>query len=180
MSEVPLTKEQREFAAKWHNLIYVFLREKGLPRDDYYDIVVFGYLRAVKEFFAKPTLQQKYSFSTIAWKKMDGSLVDFYKSQSRQKRHACVVSLHSAIYDDGQFALEDVLSTQDAVMEQLETELLLHDLAAMASRQQMAVVRMKSAGYNMRDIARNQRIPMKRVRELLEEIRLLLEVVCYG
>lgn len=179
MSEVPLTKEQREFAARWHNLIYVFLREKGLPRDDYYDIVVFGYLRAVKRYFTELALQ-KYSFSTIAWQAMESDLAGHYKSQSRQKRHACVVSLHSAIYDDGQFALEDVLSTQDAVMEQLETELLLHDLAAMASRQQMAVVRMKSAGYNMRDIARNQRIPMKRVRELLEEIRLLLEVVCYG
>lgn len=180
MSEVPLTKEQREFAAKWHNLIYVFLREKGLPREDYYDIVVFGYLRAVKEFFAKPDLQQKYSFSTIAWKKMGSSLVDFYKGQSRQKRHACVISLYSNIYEDGAMTLEESLSKQDAVMEQLETELLLHDLAAMASRQQMAVVQMKSAGYNMREIAKNQRIPMQRVRELLEEIRLLLEVVCYG
>ncbi len=179
MSEVPLTKEQREFAAKWHNLIYVFLREKGLPRDDYYDIVVFGYLRAAKRYFTDPVLQ-KYSFSTIAWQAMESDLASHYKRQSRKKRHACVVSLHSAIYDDGQFAMEDLLSKQDAVMEQLETELLLHDLAAMASRQQMAVVRMKSAGYNMREIAKNQRIPMQRVRELLEEIRLLLEAVCYG
>lgn len=179
MSEVPLTKEQREFAAKWHNLIYVFLREKGLPRDEYYDIVVFGYLRAVKRYFTELALQN-YSFSTIAWQAMQQSLSADRRAQNSQKRHACVISLHSAIYDDGQFALEDVLSTQDSVMEQLETELLLHDLAAMASRQQMAVVRMKSAGYNMRDIAKNQRIPMKRVRELLEEIRLLLEVVCYG
>ena len=65
-------------------------------------------------------------------------------------------------------------------MAQLETELLLHDLAATATRQQMAVVRMRSAGYNMREIAKKESIPMKRVQELLEEIRGLLEEVCYG
>lgn len=177
MSEVPLTKEQRDFATKWHNLIYTFLHSKELPEEDYYDIVVFGFLRAVKEFSSKPDLQQKYSFSTIAWKKMECCLLNHYKSQFRQKRHAYVVSLHSY---DGAYTLEEVLSAPDKVMAQLETDLLLHDLAAMASRQQMAVVRMRSAGYNMREIAKKESIPMKRVRELLEEIRLLLEEVCYG
>lgn len=177
MSEVPLTKEQRDFATKWHNLIYTFLNDKGLPEMDYYDIVVFGFLRAVKDFFSDSALQQKYSFSTIAWKKMEDSLIDYYRSQSCQKRQAYVVSLHSY---DGPYTLEEVLPAPDKVMVQLETELLLHDLAALASRQQMAVVRMKSAGYNMREIAKKESIPMKRVRELLEEIRALLDEVCYG
>ena len=177
MSEVPLTKEQRDFATKWHNLIYTFLHSKELPEEDYYDIVVFGFLRAVKEFFTDLELQKKYSFSTIAWRKMEDSLIDHYRAQTRQKRHAYVVSLHAY---DGAYTLEEVLSAPDKVMAQLETDLLLHDLAAMASRQQMAVVRMRSAGYNMREIAKKESIPMKRVRELLEEIRLLLEEVCYG
>jgi hypothetical protein len=69
MNEVPLTREQREFATKWHNLIYTFLNEKRLPEEDYYDIVVFGFLRAVKEYLSKPALQ-RYSFSTIAWNNM--------------------------------------------------------------------------------------------------------------
>ena len=177
MSEVPLTKEQRDFATKWHNLIYTYLHIKELPEEEYYDIVVFGFLRAVKEFLSKPDLQQKYSFSTIAWRKMECCLLNHFKSQYRQKRHAYVVSLHSY---DGAYTLEEVLSAPDKVMAQLETDLLLHYLAAMASRQQMAVVRMRSAGYNMREIAKKESIPMKRVRELLEEIRLLLEEVCYG
>ncbi len=176
MSEVPLTKEQRDFATKWHNLIYTFLNDKGLSEMDYYDIVVFGFLRAVKRYFTEPELQ-KYSFSTIAWQAMDSDLSNYYKRQFRQKRHANVVSLHSY---DGAYTLEEILSTQDKVMAQLETELLLHDLATLASHQQMSVVRMRSAGYNMREIAKKESIPMKRVRELLEEIRVLLEDVCYG
>lgn len=177
MSDVPLTKEQRDFATKWHNLIYTFLNEKGLSAEDYYDIVVFGFLRAVREFLTDFTLQQKYSFSTIAWRKMDDCLIDHYRSQTRQKRQAYVISLHSY---DGAYTLEEVLSAPDKVMAQLETELLLHDLAEQASRQHMAVVHMRSAGYNMREIAKKERIPTKRVRELLEEIRVLLEEVCYG
>lgn len=176
MSDVPLTKEQRDFATKWHNLIYTFLNEKGLPVEDYYDIVVFGFLRAVRRYFTEPELL-KYSFSTIAWQAMDCDLTNHYKSQFRQKRQAYMVSLHSY---DGAYTLEDVLSAPDKVMAQLETELLLHDLAEQASRQHMAVVHMRSAGYNMREIAKKERIPMKRVRELLEEIRVLLEEVCYG
>lgn len=176
MSEVPLTKEQRDFATKWHNLIYTFLNDKGLSEMDYYDIVVFGFLRAVKRYFTEPELQ-KYSFSTIAWQAMQQSLSTHCRAQNCQKRHANVVSLHSY---DGAYTLEEILSTQDKVMAQLETELLLHDLAALASHQQMSVVRMRSAGYNMREIAKKESIPMKRVRELLEEIRVLLEDVCYG
>jgi DNA-directed RNA polymerase specialized sigma24 family protein len=66
------------------------------------------------------------------------------------------------------------------MMMQLETELLLHDLAQRATRQQMAVMHMRSAGYNMREIAQRQSIPMKRVQEMLGEIHDLLMVVCHG
>ena len=168
MSEVPLTREQREFATKWHNLIYTFLNEKRLSEEDYYDIVVFGFLRAVKRYFTEPALQQ-YSFSTIAWKNMRSCLSDYFKSQSCQKRNGYTISLHTLTYGDEPVRLEEVIS-----------ELLLHDLARRATRQQMAVVHMRSAGYNVREIAKTQSIPMKKVQELLEEIRDLLMVVCHG
>lgn len=179
MSEVPLTREQREFATKWHNLIYTFLNEKRLSEEDYYDIVVFGFLRAVKRYFTEPALQQ-YSFSTIAWKNMRSCLSDYFKSQSCQKRNGYTISLHTLTYGDEPVRLEEVISAPDRLMMQLETELLLHDLARRATRQQMAVVHMRSAGYNVREIAKTQSIPMKKVQELLEEIRDLLMVVCHG
>lgn len=179
MSEVPLTREEREFATKWHNLIYTFLNEKRLPEEDYYDIIVFGFLRAVKEYFSKPALH-KYSFSTIAWKKMDSALINHFQSESCQKRKACTVSIHSFTYGRECTPLEEAIPAPDRLMQQLETELLLHDLAQRATRQQMAVVQLRSAGYNMREIAKTQSIPMKRVQELLSEIRDLLAVVCHG
>lgn len=43
----PMTPAQQLFAEEHHNLVYAFLNEKKLPEDEYYDVVVFGYLQAV-------------------------------------------------------------------------------------------------------------------------------------
>ena len=45
----PMTPAQQLFAEEHHNLVYAFLNEKKLPEDEYYDVVVFGYLQAVIE-----------------------------------------------------------------------------------------------------------------------------------
>ena len=46
---------------------------------------------------------------------------------------------------------------------------LLHDLAGRVSMQQMNIVRMKGCGYGIREIASREKLPMKRIKELLEE-----------
>lgn len=40
---LPLTEAESEFAAEHHSVIYGYLRKAGLPEDDFYDVVVFGY-----------------------------------------------------------------------------------------------------------------------------------------
>lgn len=61
----------------------------------------------------------------------------------------------------------------------METKLLLHDLAGRVSRQQMDMIRMKSDGYGIREIARSQKVPMKRVKEVLEDVyQILMDLCC--
>ena len=50
---LPLTEAESEFAAEHHSVIYGYLRKAGLPEDDFYDVVVFGYLRAVRKYLRK-------------------------------------------------------------------------------------------------------------------------------
>mgnify|MGYP000057872604 CR=1 FL=1 len=57
MHDIPLNDTQRIFADKNHNLVYKFLHEKNLPASEYYDIVIFGYLRAVQRYLTDRTLQ---------------------------------------------------------------------------------------------------------------------------
>jgi hypothetical protein len=177
LKEVPLSSEERKFATEHHNLIYAFLNENRLPEDEYYDVIVFGYLKAVRDYFMRSDLRD-YSFGTIAWKAMYRSLSNHYKSQNCQKRNAEVVSIHISLYDGG-LPLEQTIASPDSLMEQFEMDLLLHDLAKRVSRQQLDAVRMKTDGYGVRDIAHRQRTTIKRVRELLEDAHSALLELCY-
>ena len=51
-----LTEQESAFAAENHSLIFRFLSRKGLPEDEYYDVVAFGYLNGVKKYFRRATV----------------------------------------------------------------------------------------------------------------------------
>ncbi len=177
MNDIKLSQEQKEFAEEHHNLIYAFLNNKKLPENDYYDIVVFGFLRAVKEYSQKPELG-RYSFTTIAWRNMNQNLSNYFRDQNRQKRHGYTLSLDS-ILDNSEFLLDEkTASVHDSLIMQLETELLLHELASRVSRRQMSVIRMKAYGYDIREIAREQKTTMKDIRKLLDSTYHIVLSVC--
>ena len=92
---LPLTEAESEFAAEHHSVIYGYLRKAGLPEDDFYDVVVFGYLRAVRKYLARPELR-KYSFSTIAYRAMSCDVHHSKEYWMRKKRRALVESLDVA------------------------------------------------------------------------------------
>lgn len=176
MCDIPLTYEQKTFASEHHDLVYKFLHEHHLSVDEFYDVVIFGYLNAVRHYLTRTKLCT-YAFPTLGWKLMTQSLCDYYKEQTRQKRTAEVFSLYATTPTDG-LPWEDTLPVADHLMQQLECELLLHDLAKRVSKQQMEIVRMRSSGYNLQDIAIRQNTSAKRVRKLLDEVRCVLTELC--
>ena len=179
MNEIALTVEQQKFAADHHGLVYSFLNSRRLSEDDFYDIVVFGYLRAVKRYSDEPKARQ-YAFSTIAWREMVQSLSNYYKSLTRQKRQAYVISLDSVVYRDEEALLRyDVLSASDPLMADLETELLMLELASRVSKREMDIICMKADGYGIRAIAKTKKMSMKGVTELLASLRDTVLAVCY-
>lgn len=52
-----LTEQESAFAAEHHSLIFRYLSQKRLPKDEYYDVVVFGYLNGVKKYFRQEELR---------------------------------------------------------------------------------------------------------------------------
>ena len=100
LCEVPLTKEQQAFATAHHSLVYKFLNENRLPEDEFYDVVIFGYLKAVRDYFSDLTAQQ-FTFSTIANRRMKFCLFDYFRTQERRKRNMEVLSIHVGLYPDG-------------------------------------------------------------------------------
>lgn len=86
-----LTKEQQDFATKNHNLVYAFLHHKHLNVDDFYDVVIFRYMRAVQRYLEEPYLQ-KYHFSTIAYSNMNSAVHHHWAAMKRKKRTAKIIS----------------------------------------------------------------------------------------
>lgn len=59
----PLSPAEQDVAAQNFLLIERFIASRKLPRDEYFDVVVFGYLLAIKKWFNRPELY-RYEFST--------------------------------------------------------------------------------------------------------------------
>ena len=176
LCEVPLTKEQQDFAAEHRGLVYKFLNDNHLPENEFYDVVIFPYLKAVQDY-CNSASTQKYSFSTIAIRQMKFRLYDYFRTQAHRKRNAEVISIHLGLYPDG-VPLEEVLPGQDSLMQEFEMQQMLHDLASHVSEQQMKIVRMKGYGYGIREISSHEKIPMKRIQELLDEVHAVFLRLC--
>jgi len=180
MVETALTPEQQRFATEHHTLVYTFLNDKKLREDDYYDIVVFGFLRAVRRYLEESHLQ-KYAFSTIAWSAMQTNLYNHHRCESRQKRKAQTVSLDTMAYDNDEILpFQEALSAPDPSILDFETELLMLELASRVSKREMDIVRMKANGYGTREIAKAQQMPMKGVTKILAGLENTVLAVCYG
>ena len=145
----PMTPAQQLFAEAHHNLVYAFLNEKKLPEDEYYDVVVFGYLQAVMDYTSQ------------------GHLADHFRHQASTKRAAPTVSLN-AVMDDAGLSLSDMLSATDESFLEMEIGLLFHDLGRHMPRRDMNVLRLKADGYGTREIAQRENTTVHMVRSILK------------
>lgn len=137
-------------------MIYAFLRERHLPVSEYYDIVALGYLQAVQRYLTQPALT-RYKFSTIAWSSMRRSLSSFRRAETRRKEtERRYMDAHRSLGPDP--------------YRDLEFRLFLHDLAAVSSKEQYALARLRLQGYSIAETARAQGMRPKRVRRLLKEL----------
>ena len=165
-----LTKDQKEFAAENHHVVENFLKYRNLSRDEYYDVVIFGYLRAVKKYFMRSDLWV-YNFSTIAQYAMKTDLYNHYRKQRRQKRTAVVISLDDTAYDNGSMTLAETTAARGMVSDRLDAEALWNEITANFSDEYVEVLRMKTEGYSDREIARNRGVQLKDVTNIIAKIR---------
>lgn len=102
----PLTEEERIFAEENHDVISWCLKLEGRDYDENYSIAVFGYLKAVKRWFAREELH-KYSFKTIARWAIKSYL---YCEAEKSFRRIQTISLETPIGDENGLTLMDVIT----------------------------------------------------------------------
>lgn len=164
----PMTKEQRKLAEDNHELVYAFLDTKQLSEDLYYDVVIFGYLRAAQEYCEKPRLRKR-RFSTIAWRKMQCELQNYLRYLASQKRRVTAVSIHDPVSEDSPKRWEEVLADPCDALSVLEIELALQSLAL--SHKERTVARRKRRGESMHSIAKAERLTFQQINSILQKVK---------
>ena len=164
-----MTREQQDFAASNHNLVYDFLNKRHLSEDEYYDIAIFGYLRAVQKYLQRPELH-RYKFSTIAWSAMETDVKNYHEYKNRPMRKAVCCSLEQVIPCTGGLQLGSVIPTHNPI-ESLEDSLLWMEVASVITKKQMNILQMKVAGLSEREIAREYQTNRDNIKTVIEVIK---------
>ena len=146
-----MTPLQKQFAEENQNVVFLFLNQKGLSADDYYDIVIFGYLQAVQEYDENPALSH-FRFSTIARTKMSDSLNKHYSYENKPKRKAPTVSIHTHTSDG--LALNEILpDRQKDLQAQAADRLFAMEVLSCLTETEQQMVYLKADGLTCREIA---------------------------
>lgn len=79
----PLTREEKIFAEEHHDLVLQYLHRRKLDPAEWYDVVIFRYLLAVKTWFKRPELH-RWKFSTLAGNGMRSAVDNERKKQEKR------------------------------------------------------------------------------------------------
>ena len=180
MNDMTLTAEQQSFAEENHDVIKSFLQAKNLGYDEYYDVVIFAYLEAVRTYCENHELRGKYTFKIIAFRFMSCDLIDHYRIRNVQKRRADTVSLDSSVpYDDNaEIPMSEIIGTDYDLAADAETGFLWGEIRKRLSRNQFDMLCMRIAGYNDREIAGHYGVPVRVVKYTSSKIQDSLKGVC--
>ena len=140
---LPLTAEESAFAEEYHDMIFTYLRCHRLPVDEFYDIAVFGYLRAVRKYLARPELRQ-YKFSTIANRAMSCDIHHSREYWGRARRRGEVFEFNED---------QDTHDLRDAVAETVDNIVNFESLIQRITPMQRRIALLRADGYTSKEIA---------------------------
>ena len=87
MSKIePLTLKEREMAEQYHYLVDNFLQRKRLAPNQYYDIVIFGYLQAIQRECRNPSPTHQKNIYGLIEVCMNRAVLQEWRCQYQIKR----------------------------------------------------------------------------------------------
>lgn len=156
--DLPLSAEESAFAAQHHPLIYSYLNRYRLPEDEFYDIAVFGYLRAVRKYLARPELRL-YQFSTIAFRAMSCDVYHSREYWNREMRRAEIESYQEDVHTS---------DLHDSVSAACENVISFEALARRLTPLQHRIATLRTEGYRDPEIAAICKLKLCDVKQAME------------
>ena len=148
----PLNDKEQIFAEMNIDVLDKYLSRRHLDYSTYYDVVVFGYLRAVIRYLSEPELQ-KYKFSTIANSAMNTEVSNYHRALNRKKRKAVVLNIDAALFAGGLPISEIVPDVKSIDFEkQLSDREKLDFILSYATDTEKCVLKLSSDGFTHSEI----------------------------
>nr|QGT50935.1 hypothetical protein Firmicute1046_0110 [uncultured Firmicutes bacterium] len=147
-----MNERERAFAEENIKTIEKFLSHRRLDYDTYYDVVVFGFLKAVMQYLSVERLQQ-YAFNTIAWRKMNDEVWRYHRDQNRLKRKAVPLSMDAELESETTSFYELVPDLHGIDFEkQCADKQIIESCMLDVRPQEKTVLMLKAQGYSYREI----------------------------
>lgn len=174
----PLTDFERKFATENHNLVYDFLHKRGYSLENYYDIVIFGYLKAVQIYNRREDLRNKYAFPFISQQYMRSMIGNNLRMESAKKRKplGTLVSLDAEYTEtENLYNCIGVDNGKSPESEVVAMERITEILSSLSDTQRK-IIEMKLDGYSNKEIYLTLEIKpstyyveVKRIKKVLSE-----------
>lgn len=149
---VPLSDYEKRVAEKNHNLVYSFLHRYGYSIEEYYNVVIFGYLKGIQIYNRGEDLRNEFDLAFICERYMRAAITDHFRAMNTKKRNPAqtVVSLDANYTDEENLynCVSGKLLVEDEI---IERELLAELLGNLSSIQQ-EIVKMRVDGYKNEEI----------------------------
>lgn len=152
----PMPGEERDLAEQKHQLVIDFLRRKHLPMNDFYDVVIFGYLSAVQQYFRNPPAGVK--FEAMVFRAMKDSVLREGEYHARAKRCGITVGLDDAELTDHRQDTE----------QQIEGKDLLEQAASVATPKEAKIIGFLLDGFALHEAARLLKMPRAAAESCME------------
>lgn len=145
----PMTQEEREFAEQRHDLVIDYLRYRRLSMSDFYEIVIFGYLSAVQQYFRNPPAG--VTFKAMAFRAMKDAVLREGEYHARAKRCGVTVGLD----DVGGTLTDPRQDTERRVV----SKALLEQAAKAATPKESRIIELLIDGFALHEAARFLKMP---------------------
>ncbi len=171
----PLTPEEQELAVKHFNLVDEFLHRKRLDPNEYYDVVIFGYLAAIQQGCRKDYPEEKKNFFGLIEVCMRNAVYQEWIGMGREKRKAnqLSISLDAMLNaDEDEFPIYEIIEDARINIEDLIVNRDLIDrLLTEATPREREAFEYACLGFNLQETAEIMDVSSGTIRRFLYNFR---------
>lgn len=164
--------EENEFVERNHDLVWEFLRLYGLDERDYYDVVIFSFLDAVRDYLSKEELRKKYLFKTVAFRRMKFAYYNHLRYLMRPVRYPAPLSLD--LIGEVKPLMENRPSSSP--LEYIVVQDYIRNIVPYITKREMEVVIYRFHGFQTHEIAERCGISINGVHSRLCRLRRRIEL----